>query len=161
GTSLRNKGVQPLLDAMVDYLPSPLDIPAIVALNPETGETETREADENEPLSALVFKIVSDPYVGRLAYFRVYSGRLLAGQTVVKSTKGKKERMGRVLRMHADRREELQEVLAGDIAATLGLKDSFTGETLTQADRPVILESISFPAPVIQLAIEPRTNADQ
>ncbi|MBI3762506.1 MAG: elongation factor G [Chloroflexi bacterium] len=161
GSSLRNKGVQPMLDAVVDYLPSPLDIPAVRGVNPNTGKEVERPADENAPLSALVFKIVSDPYVGRLAYFRVYSGKITAGSSVQNSTKGKKERIGRVLRMYADRREEVEEVLAGDIATTLGLKDTFTGETLSGAANPIVLESITFPEPVIQVAIEPKTTADQ
>lgn len=161
GSALRNKGVQPLLDAIVDYLPSPVDIPPILGMNLRTGKEETRPADENAPLAALVFKIVSDPYVGRLAYFRVYSGRIEAGQNVMNATKGKRERIGRVLRMHADRREEINEVYAGDIAATLGLKDSFTGDTLADPDHPIVLESITFPEPVISVAIEPKTAADQ
>jgi elongation factor G len=161
GTALRNKGIQRVLDAVVYYLPSPLDIPPIAGKNPFTGETQVREADDKEPLSALVFKIVTDPYVGRLAYFRVYSGVLTSGETVLNSTKNKKERIGRILRMHADHREDLKEVRAGDIAATLGLKASFTGDTLCNASAPVVLEAIEFPEPVIQLAIEPKTNADQ
>jgi elongation factor G len=161
GSALRNKGVQPLLDAIVDYLPSPVDIPPIRGTNPLTGEEEMRPADENAPLAALVFKIVSDPYVGRLAYFRVYSGKIEAGQGVLNATKGKRERIGRVLRMHADRREEINEVYAGDIAATLGLKDSFTGDTLADPAYPIVLESITFPEPVISVAIEPKTAADQ
>jgi elongation factor G len=161
GTALRNKGIQRVLDAVVYYLPSPLDIPPIAGKNPFTGETQVREADDKEPLSALVFKIVTDPYVGRLAYFRVYSGVLTSGETVLNSTKNKKERIGRILRMHADHREDLKEVRAGDIAATLGLKASFTGDTLCNASTPVVLEAIEFPEPVIQLAIEPKTNADQ
>jgi len=161
GSALRNKGVQPLLDAIVDYLPSPVDIPPIRGTNPLTGEEEMRPADENAPLAALVFKIVSDPYVGRLAYFRVYSGKIEAGQGVLNATKGKRERIGRVLRMHADRREEINEVYAGDIAATLGLKDSFTGDTLADPAYPIALESITFPEPVISVAIEPKTAADQ
>ena len=161
GSALRNKGVQPLLDAIVDYLPSPVDIPPIRGTNPLTGEEETRPADENAPLATLVFKIVSDPYVGRLAYFRVYSGKIEAGQGVLNATKGKRERIGRVLRMHADRREEINEVYAGDIAATLGLKDSFTGDTLADPAYPIVLESITFPEPVISVAIEPKTAADQ
>jgi len=161
GSALRNKGVQPLLDAIVDYLPSPVDIPPIRGTNPLTGEEEMRPADENAPLAAPVFKIVSDPYVGRLAYFRVYSGKSEAGQGVLNATKGKRERIGRVLRMHADRREEINEVYAGDIAATLGLKDSFTGDTLADPAYPIVLESITFPEPVISVAIEPKTAADQ
>ena len=161
GSALRNKGVQPLLDAIVDYLPSPVDIPPITGINPYTQREEVRPADEDAPLAALVFKIVTDPYVGRLAYFRVYSGRVKAGSMVLNSTKGKKERVGRVLRMFADRREDIQEVYAGDIGATLGLKNTFTGETLCSPQAPIILESITFPEPVISVAIEPKTSADQ
>ena len=161
GAALRNKGIQPLLDAVVDYLPSPVDIPPIVGVNPITGEEESRLSDEEEPLAALVFKIQTDPYMGRLAYFRVYSGRIKAGMAVLNSTKGRKERIGRLLRMHANRREEIGEVLAGDIGATLGLKDTFTGETLCDLQHPIVLESIGFPEPVISVAIEPRTEADQ
>ncbi|HEY4687906.1 MAG TPA: elongation factor G [Anaerolineae bacterium] len=161
GTSLRNKGVQAVLDAIIDYLPSPQDIPAIQGTNPHSGKTELRHADDSAPFSALIFKIVTDPYVGRLAYFRVYSGKVEAGQSVLNSTKSRKERVGRVLRMYADRREELDEVYAGDIGATLGLKDSFTGETLCDANKPIVLESITFPDPVIAVAIEPKTTADQ
>lgn len=161
GTSLRNKGVQQVLDAIVHYLPSPLDIPAIDGRNPDTGEMEQRIAGDDQPLSALVFKIVTDPYVGKLAYFRVYSGVLRTGDTVQNTTKGKKERIGRILRMHADHREDLKEVGAGDIAATLGLKMTFTGETLADPKAPIVLESIDFPEPVINLAIEPKTNLDQ
>ncbi len=161
GTALRNKGVQRVLDAIVHYLPSPLDVPPMEGLNPFTEKIELRSADDNEPLSALVFKIVTDPYVGRLAYFRVYSGVLESGSTVLNSTKDKKERIGRILRMHADRREDLTEVRAGDIAATLGLKRTFTGETLCDPKAPLILEAIEFPEPVISLAVEPKGNADQ
>ena len=161
GTALRNKGVQRVLDAIIYYLPSPLDVPPISGLNPFTENEELRHAGDDEPLSALVFKIVTDPYVGRLAYFRVYSGVLNSGSTVLNSTKNKKERIGRILRMHADRREDLKEVRSGDIAATLGLKITFTGETLCDMKAPITLESIDFPEPVIQLAIEPKTNADQ
>ena len=161
GSSLRNKGVQPLLDAIVDYLPSPIDVPPITGVNPYTKKEEERRADDGEPLSALVFKIQTDPYVGRLAYFRVYSGHLEAGAAVVNASKGRKERIGRLLRMHADHREEIKEIQAGDIAATLGLKATFTGETLCAPSGPIILESISFPEPVISVAIEPRTIADQ
>jgi elongation factor G len=161
GSSLRNKGVQPLLDAIVDYLPSPIDVPPITGVNPYTQKEEERRADDEEPLAALVFKIQTDPYVGRLAYFRVYSGCLKAGAAVMNATKGRKERIGRLLRMHADHREEIQEIHAGDIAATLGLKATFTGETLCAPNGPIILESISFPEPVISVAIEPRTTADQ
>lgn len=161
GTALRNKGVQILLNAVVYYLPSPLDVPPIQGTNPFTGEIETRTSNDDEPLSALVFKIVTDPYVGRLAYFRVYSGVLRSGDTVSNTAKSKKERIGRILRMHADHREDLKEVRAGDIAATLGLKTTFTGDTLCAPDAPIVLESIDFPEPVIQLAVEPKGNADQ
>jgi elongation factor G len=161
GAALRNKGVQPVLDAVVDYLPSPLDIPPIVGFNPATGKEESRTADESEPLAALVFKIVSDPYVGRLAYFRVYSGRLDSGMMVLNSTRDRKERIGRLLRMYANHREEIARVPAGDIGAVLGLKGTFTGETLCDRRRSVVLESIKFPEPVISVAIEPRTQADQ
>jgi len=161
GSALRNKGVQPLLDAVVDYLPSPLDIPPIVGINPKTRTEESRPPDEKAPLAALVFKIVTDPYVGRLAYFRVYSGKVKAKQAVRNTNKNIKERVGRLVRMYANRREEIDEVLAGDIGAALGLKDTFTGETLSDFNRPIILESIKFPEPVISVAIEPRTEADQ
>jgi elongation factor G len=161
GSALRNKGIQPMLDAVVDYLPSPLDIPPIAGINPTTEAQEIRLADEDAPLAALVFKIVTDPYVGRLAYFRVYSGRVRAGQAVRNANKNTKERIGRLLRMYANRREEIDEVLAGDIGATLGLKDTFTGETLCDFNHPIVLESIKFPEPVISVAIEPRSEADQ
>jgi len=161
GSSLKNKGVQPMLDAVIDYLPSPLEIPAVTGTNPHTGETEPRHCDDKEPFCALVFKIVADPYVGRLAYFRVYSGQVEVGETVSNSSKRRKERLGRVLRMYADRREEQTMVYAGDIGATLGLKDSFTGDTLCDPDNPLVLESITFPDPVIEIAIEPKTTADQ
>lgn len=161
GSSLRNKGVQPLLDAIVDYLPSPLEVEAIEGINPRTEQVEERSADEKAPLAALVFKIQTDPYVGRLAYFRVYSGVLRSGKAVRNANKGKKERIGRLLRMYANRREDIQEVYAGDIGATLGLRDTFTGETLCEATQPIILETITFPEPVISVAIEPRTDADQ
>lgn len=161
GSSLRNKGVQPLLNAIVDYLPSPIDVPPIVGVNPYTEKEEERRASDEEPLAALVFKIQTDPYVGRLAYFRVYSGWLKVGSSVTNATKERKERVGRLLRMHADHREELEEVQAGDIGATLGLKSTFTGDTLCASDGPIILESITFPEPVIFVAIEPRTTADQ
>jgi elongation factor G len=161
GSSLRNKGVQPLLDAVVDFLPSPLDIPPVKGTHPKTGAEVTRPADETAPLAALVFKIVTDPYVGRLQYVRVYSGKMVQGQNVVNSTKDKRERIGRLIRMYADRREEVTEVAAGDIAAVLGLKDTLTGETLCSPSDPVLLESISFPEPVISVAIEPKSTADQ
>ena len=161
GTALKNKGIQPVLDAVIDYLPSPIDVPPVVGTNPVDGQSVQRTADENGPLSALVFKIVSDPYVGRLAYFRVYSGRVEAGAKVQNTTKGRRERLGRVIRMYADRREEVSEVLAGDIAATLGLKNTFTGETLSDLSEPIILENIVFPEPVISVAVEPKTTGDQ
>ncbi|MFN2125140.1 MAG: elongation factor G, partial [Candidatus Promineifilaceae bacterium] len=161
GTALRNKGVQRVLDAVVNYLPSPLDVPPMQGINPYTEAVEERHASDDEPLAALVFKIVTDPYVGRLAYFRVYSGVIKSGDSVLNSTRDKKERIGRILRMHADHREDLQEVHAGDIAATLGLKRTFTGETLCDAKAPILLEAIDFPEPVIMLAIEPKSNADQ
>jgi elongation factor G len=161
GSSLRNKGVQPLLNAIVDYLPSPLEVEAIEGINPRTEQVEVRPADEKAPLAAMVFKIQTDPYVGRLAYFRVYSGILRSGKAVQNANKGKKERIGRLLRMYANRREDIQEVYAGDIGATLGLRDTFTGETLCEATRSIVLEKITFPEPVISVAIEPRTDADQ
>jgi len=161
GSSLKNKGVQPVLDAVIDFLPSPAEVPAVNGTNPDTGGIEPRHTDDDEPFCALVFKIVADPYVGRLAYFRVYSGIVEVGETVQNSTKPRKERLGRVLRMYADRREELTEVRAGDIGATLGLKDSFTGDTLCDPNHPIILEAISFPDPVIEIAIEPKSASDQ
>ncbi len=161
GSSLRNKGVQPLLDAIIDYLPSPLEVPPVIGIDLKKEKEVERPADDDAPLSALVFKIVTDPYVGRLAYIRVYSGKITQGTMVYNSTKGKKERIGRLLRMYADRREDVEEVLAGDIGATLGLKNSFTGETLCIASNPILLETISFPEPVISVAIEPNTTADQ
>jgi elongation factor G len=161
GSALRNKGIQPLLDAVVDYLPSPLDVPPVEGINPYTEKVETRPADPNAPLAALVFKIASDPYVGRLAYFRVYSGKVKVGSRVINATRRRKERISKLLRMYADHREEIRELNAGDIGATLGLKDTFTGETLCAPNGPIVLESISFPEPVISVAIEPRTAADQ
>jgi elongation factor G len=161
GSALRNKGIQPLLDAIVDYLPSPLEVPPIVGINPRSEAEEERRSSDDEPMSALVFKIVTDPYVGRLAYFRVYSGVVRVSSNVLNSTTGKKERVGRLLRMFADRREDIEEVCAGDIAATLGLKDTFTGDTLCNPAHPIILESITFPEPVISVAVEPKTTADQ
>jgi len=161
GAALRNKGVQPVLDGIVDYLPSPLDVPPVSGINPETDEKETRSPDPDSPLAALAFKIVSDPFMGRMAYVRVYSGRLVSGKRVVNSTRNKKERIGRLLRMHANRREDITEVLAGDIGAVLGPKNTFTGDTLSDAAHPIVLEAIKFPAPVISIAIEPRSKADQ
>ena len=161
GTALRNKGVQPVLDAIVDYLPAPIDRPAITGMNPSTGEEETRNSTDDEPLAALVFKIVTDPYVGRLSYVRVYSGVLETGMNVHNAGKGRKERIGRLIRMHANHREDVDSVHAGDIAATLGLKQTFTGETLCDRNHPIILESIDFPDPVISVAVEPKTKLDQ
>lgn len=161
GSSLRNKGVQPLLDAVVDYLPSPLDIPPVQGIHPKTEKPVERPVDDNAPLSSLVFKIVTDPYVGRLAYLRVYSGKLSQGSVVFNSANGRRERVGRLLRMYADRREDISEVLAGDIGAVLGLKGSFTGDTVCDPSNLILLENITFPEPVISVAIEPKTSADQ
>ncbi|NOR83200.1 MAG: GTP-binding protein, partial [Ardenticatenales bacterium] len=161
GSTLRNKGVQPLLDAIVDFLPSPLDVDAIVGTNPFTKKEEHREADDSKPATALIFKISTDPYVGRLAYLRIYSGSIRTGQSLLNTSKGKRERIGRLVRMHADRREDVKSVFAGDIIAVPGLKRSFTGDTLCDPKFPILLETISFPEPVISVAIEPRTAADQ
>ena len=161
GGSLISTAVQPLLDAVVDYLPSPLDIPPVEGIDPKTEETTTRNPDDEEPLSALVFKIVTDPYVGRLAYIRIYSGVIEQGSTVFNPGKTKRERIGRLIRMYADRREDITKAGAGDIAAVLGLKNSFTGDTLCDTKAPIILENITFPNPVIMVAIEPKTTADQ
>jgi elongation factor G len=161
GAALRNRGVQPLLDAVIYYLPSPLDIPPIRGINPKTEKEEVRSADGKEPLAALAFKIVSDPYVGRLAYLRVYSGSLKVGSSVLNSSQGTKERVGRLLRMHANHREEIDIAYAGDIAAVAGLKRTFTGDTLCDSKYPIVLESIGFPEPVISVAIEPRTQVDE
>ena len=161
GTSYKNKGVQKLLDAIVDYMPSPVDVPAIEGTNPKTGETETREASDDAPFSALAFKIMSDPYVGRLSFFRVYSGTLETGKTVMNSTKGVRERFGRILRMHANHREDIDWVYSGDIAAAVGLKNTTTGDTLCDEKNQIILESMEFPDPVIRVAIEPKTKAGQ
>ena len=161
GSSYRNKGVQMMLDAVVDYMPSPLDIPAIKGVNPETGEEDERKADDKEPFSALAFKIMADSFVGKLAFFRVYSGTLQSGSYVYNSVKGKRERIGRILQMHANKREEIQEVYAGDIAAAVGLKDTTTGDTLCDEKHEIILESMDFPDPVIEIAIEPKTKAGQ
>jgi len=161
GSSLRNKGVQHLLDGVIDYLPSPADIPPVTGIHPHTGHEVQRSAEDDAPMSALVFKIVSDPYVGRLAYIRVYSGKITQGSMVFNPTKDRRERVGRLLRMYADRREDIDEILAGDIGAVLGLKDSFTGDTLCDASNQTVLENITFPEPVISVAIEPRTTADQ
>lgn len=161
GSSLRNKGVQLLLDGVIDFLPSPADVPPVDGIHPHTGHAVERPAEDDAPMSALVFKIVSDPYVGRLAYIRVYSGKIAQGTMVFNPTKDRRERIGRLLRMYADRREDIDEILAGDIGAVLGLKDSFTGDTLCDASNQIVLENITFPEPVISVAIEPRTSADQ
>ena len=161
GSSYRNKGVQLMLDAVLDYMPSPIDIPAIKGVNPETGEEDERPADDNAPFSALAFKIMADPFVGKLAFFRVYSGKLTSGSYVYNSVKGKRERIGRILQMHANKREEITEVYAGDIAAAVGLKDTTTGDTLCDEKAEIILESMEFPEPVIEIAIEPKTKAGQ
>jgi elongation factor G len=161
GSALKNKGVQILLDAVVDYLPSPLDIPPVTGINTRTDAEEVRNPTDDEPLAALVFKIITDPFVGRLAFFRVYSGVIKIGTGVYNSTKDKNERIGRMVRMFADKREDVEEVHAGDIAAILGLKETFTGDTLTESAKPIVLEKIAFPTPVISVAIEPKTKADQ
>ena len=161
GTSYRNKGVQKLLDAIIDYMPAPTDIAAIRGTNPETGEEEDRHASDEEPFSALAFKIMTDPYVGRLTFFRAYSGSINAGDSVLNATKSKKERFGRLLQMHANHREDIETVYAGDIAAAVGLKNTTTGDTLCDENNPVILESMEFPEPVIRVAIEPKTKAGQ
>ncbi len=160
GSAFKNKGVQPLLDAVVDYLPSPKDMPPVKGVNPNTGEEEERKPDDNEPFCALAFKVMADPYAGQLTYFRVYSGVVKTGDTVLIANKGKKARMGRILRMHANQREEITEVYAGDIAAAVGL-DTVTGDTLSDEKHPIVLESLEFPEPVIAMAIEPKTKQDQ
>ena len=161
GSALKNKGVQAMLDAVIAYLPSPLDIPPPVGIDPATGESITRQVSDDAPFSGLVFKIVSDPFVGRLSYVRVYSGMVTKGTAVENSTKDKTERFGRLLRMHANHREDIEEIRAGDICAAVGLRNTFTGDTLCDAGHPIILESITFPQPVIEIAIEPKTRADQ
>ena len=161
GSSYRNKGVQKLLDAIVDYMPSPTDVPAIKGVNPKTDEEEERKSSDDEPFSALAFKIMTDPYVGRLSFFRVYSGTLTTGSSVLNATKGKRERMGRILQMHANHREDIETVYSGDIAAVVGLKNTTTGDTLCDEKHPIILESMEFPEPVIRVAIEPKTKAGQ
>ena len=161
GSSYRNKGVQKLLDAIVDYMPAPTDVPAIKGVNPKTDEEEERKSSDDEPFSALAFKIMTDPYVGRLSFFRVYSGTLTTGSSVLNATKGKRERMGRILQMHANHREDIESVYSGDIAAVVGLKNTTTGDTLCDEKNPIILESMEFPEPVIRVAIEPKTKAGQ
>ena len=161
GTSYKNKGVQKLLDAIVDYMPSPLDVPPVEGTHPKTEETEIRKADDEAPFSALAFKIMTDPYVGKLGFFRVYSGTLESGKTVLNSTKGQRERIGRILQMHANHREDIDQVWSGDIAAAVGLKNTTTGDTLCDEKHPIILESMEFPEPVIRVAIEPKTKAGQ
>ena len=161
GSAFKNKGVQPLLDAVIEYLPSPLDIPAIEGTDPHSGDSETRASSDDEPFSALVFKIMTDPFVGQLAYFRVYSGHVETGSSVLNVASGRKERIGRLLKMHANKREEISEVWAGDIAAAVGLKGVTTGDTISDPKDPVLLESMSFPEPVIAVSIEPKTKADQ
>ncbi len=161
GTSYRNKGVQMLLDAVVDYMPAPTDVPAIKGVNPETGEEDSRPSDDKAPFASLAFKIATDPYVGKICFFRVYSGTLKAGSTVLNSVKDNKERIGRILKMHANHREDIEEVYSGDIAAAVGLKNTTTGDTLCDEKHPIILESMEFPEPVIRVAIEPKTKAGQ
>ena len=161
GSALKNKGIQPLLDAVLDYLPSPLDVPPVHVVDSETGEEILRQASDDAPFSALAFKVVADPFMGRLVYFRVYSGKVKVGAQVLNSSKGQKERLGRLILMHANRREEIEEVDTGSIAATLGLKNTFTGDTLCEFGQPVLLESIRFPEPVLSLVIEPKSKADQ
>jgi len=161
GSSYRNKGVQKLLDAIVDYMPAPTDVPAIKGVNPKTDEEEERKSSDDEPFAALAFKIMTDPYVGRLSFFRVYSGTLTTGSSVLNATKGKRERMGRILQMHANHREDIDTVYSGDIAAVVGLKNTTTGDTLCDEKHPIILESMEFPEPVIRVAIEPKTKAGQ
>ena len=161
GSSYRNKGVQKLLDAIVDYMPAPTDVPAIKGVNPKTDAEEERKSSDDEPFAALAFKIMTDPYVGRLSFFRVYSGTLNTGSSVLNATKGKRERVGRLLQMHANHREDLETVYSGDIAAMVGLKNTTTGDTLCDEKHPIILESMEFPEPVIRVAIEPKTKAGQ
>jgi elongation factor G len=161
GSALRNKGVQPMLDAVVRYLPSPIDVDAVKGINPDTGETDTRPSDPKAPFAGLVFKIMTDPFIGRLAFVRVYSGSLAAGATVYNINRQRRERVGRLVQMHADKREEIKSCDAGDIAAIVGLKDTLTGETLCDGDNPILLEKIEFPEPVIKMAVEPKSKADQ
>jgi len=161
GSAYKNKGVQMMLDGIVDYMPSPLDIPAIKGIDPDTGEEDERHSSDKAPFAALAFKIVADPFVGKLAFFRVYSGTLKAGSYVYNATKGKKERIGRIMQMHANHRQEIEMVYSGDLAAAVGLKQTTTGDTLCDEDHPIILESMEFPDPVIEIAIEPKTKAGQ
>jgi elongation factor G len=161
GSSYKNKGVQPMIDAVVDYMPSPLDIPPIKGTNPETGEEDERPADDNAPMAALAFKIATDPFVGRLAFTRVYSGIMKSGTYVYNATKGKKERIGRLVKMHANHREEVEELRSGDLGAVVGLKETTTGNTICDEENPIVLESMDFPEPVIDVAIEPKTKAGQ
>ena len=161
GSSYKNKGVQPMLDAVVEYLPSPIDVPPVTGTDPNTGESAERDSSDDEPLAALAFKIATDPFVGKLAFIRVYSGVMASGSYVLNSTKNKKERIGRILRMHANHREDIEEVRAGDIIAAVGLKETTTGDTLSDTDKPIVLESMVFPEPVIKVAIEPKTKAGQ
>src|SRR5262249_23010621 len=161
GSAFKNKGVQPLLDAVIEYLPSPLDVPPVHGIDPRTQHELSRRAAVDEPFSALVFKVMSDPYVGKLTYFRVYSGQVSAGTRVLNTSSGKPERIGRILQMHANHREEREEIGAGEIAAAVGLKHSTTGETLAVETAPIQLESMDFPEPVISVAVEPKSKADQ
>src|SRR5260221_3699503 len=162
GAALRNRGVQPILDAVVDYLPWPADVPAVEGVDPKTGALLVREHEDDEPFSALAFKVQMDPQgVGKLTFFRVYSGRLRTGSSMLNVTSGRRERVGRILRMHAMRREDVEEVATGDIAAAVGLKATSTGDTLADESHPILLESITFPEPVIHVAIEPKTKVDQ
>jgi len=161
GSALKNTGIQPMLDAVIDFLPSPLDVPPVSGLDPRSGDAVVRHTDPAEPFAALAFKIAADPYVGKLAFFRVYSGTLKTGSYIYNSSKGHKERIGRILQMHANHREEIESVGAGDIAAAVGLKNTFTGDTLSDESKPIVLEAITFPEPVIELAVEPKTKADQ
>jgi elongation factor G len=161
GSAFKNKGVQPLLDAVIDYLPSPLDVPPMIGIDPKTEQEIVREPSTDQPFSALAFKVMSDPYVGKLTYFRVYSGKIKAGDRVLNTTTGKTERIGRILQMHANHREEREEIMAGEIAAGVGLKSTTTGDTLAAENAPIVLESMTFPEPVIQVAVEPKSKADQ
>src|SRR5438045_8071529 len=161
GSAFKNKGVQPLLDAVIDYLPSPLDVPPMMGIDPKTDQEVERMPSPEAPFSALAFKVMSDPYVGKLTYFRVYSGRIKAGDRVLNTTTGRTERIGRILQMHANHREEREEIGAGEIAAGVGLKNTTTGDTLATDTAPIKLESMTFPDPVISVAVEPKSKADQ